>query len=109
VPLPTPSFADGFEEVELDAVMGCDSAGRATGTSVSDSLVESTINEVNRDTFGAVSSDCSGSCAGTSNPFSRGDGAWVEPATLERPELSFVMAMLLQAEPLPQRSSYCSG
>ena len=109
MPLPTPSIADGFEEVELDAVMGCDSAGRATGTSISDGLVESAINEVDRDIFDAASSDCSGSRAGTSNPFLQSGGAWVEPAALERPGLSFVMVISLRAELSPQRSSYYSG
>ena len=109
MPLPAPSIADGFEEDELEAVMGCDSAGRATGTSISAGVVESAINEVDRDIVGAALSDCSGSRAAPSNPFSRGDGAWLEPAALERPEFSFVMVISLGAELSLQRSFCCSG
>ena len=96
MPPPTPSLAVGFEEAELDVVMGCDSAARTTDVSVSAGLVDSATNEVDRDIFGVASLDCSGSRAGPSNPFSRGDGVWVEPAALERPELSFVIAISLQ-------------
>ena len=88
------SSAEGFEDVEFEAVIGCDSAAR--GRMVFDSgLLASPCNGSSRETFNDPSPGRCRSCGGFSSPFSQGDGACDEPAALDRREGSLVIAMVL--------------
>jgi hypothetical protein len=84
-------FGAGLEDVEFEAVMGCDSAAGAEGTSLSVDLGASLTGDGDRWMNKDGSLDGCRSCGGESAPFAGGNEACAEPETLERREISFVM------------------
>ena len=96
------SFIDGFEEVELDAVMGCDSAARMFVVVASANLLDSGAEGEWRMPVRASPEDIDW-CTAPSSPSSCNEGLLTEAAALEQPEASLVMAIALQAE-VPRRS-----
>ena len=93
------SFIDGFEEVELDAVMGCDSAARMFVVVASANLLDSGAEGEWR-MPGKASPEDIDWCT---SPSSCNEGLLTEAVALEQPEASLVMAIALQAE-VPRRS-----
>lgn len=89
------SNAVGFDEVEFEAVIGCDcSAVAITGRSASGAawlVFTSTSTAVETLDVALLKIVSANSGAGGSMPFSRGEGICDDPATLERREGSFVM------------------
>jgi hypothetical protein len=81
--------------VELEAVIGCDSAAGADGTSLSAGLVESLSSEGDRRMLDKASTDCCGSCGGESVPFVGGHEVCSEPEALERRERSLAISRFL--------------
>jgi len=104
VPLGAVSLSDRFEEVELDAVMGCDSAARMFELDmfVSATPADSKAAEGGWGMTPGASPEDIDFCAAFSSSSSWGEGLVVEAAALERPEASLVMATALQAE-VPRR------
>lgn len=99
------SFIDGFEEVELDAVMGCDSAARMFVVVASANLLDSGAEGEWRMPGKASPEDIDWCTAPSSpsSPSSCNEGLLTEAVALEQPEASLVMAIALQAE-VPRRS-----
>jgi hypothetical protein len=93
--LPDDWFGGGLGEVELEAVIGCDSAAGADSTSLSAGLVESLSSEGDRWMLDEVSTDCCGSGGGESVPFVGGHEVCNEPEALERRERSLAISRFL--------------
>ena len=97
------SFVEGLEDVELDAVIGCDSGWRIGIAPTAPGLFVSTSIGLEGATLNEGPEGSWGSCTRWSSPFSCTVGVWTEPATLERRELSFVIVTVGLADLLSER------
>lgn len=95
--LPAVLLGAGLEDDEFEAVIGCDSAAGAEGTSLSADFGASLAGDGEPGMVEGASLGCCGSGSGESVPFAGGNEACAEPETLERRDVSFVMSRFLTA------------